>query len=82
MDVEARFQIGDVKIPPRNAAGFIGWYQKCMHDAFSTVRFIKMLWNILEEEWIDILKWDEGSSLQCHILYCSMLHNLSEMKEK
>lgn len=49
---------------------------------FITALFIKMLWNILEEEWIDILKWDQGSSLQCHILYCSVLHNLSEMKKK
>lgn len=49
---------------------------------FTTARFIKMLWNIVEEERIDILKWDKGSSLQCHILYCSVLHNLSEMKKK
>lgn len=53
----------------------------CMR-LFITLLFIKMLWNILEEEWIDILKWHEESSLQCHILYCSVLHNLSEMKKK
>lgn len=53
----------------------------CMR-LFITALFIKMLWNILEEEWIDILKWDHGSRLQCHILYCSVLHNLSEMKKK
>lgn len=53
----------------------------CMR-LFITALFIKMLWNILEEEWIDILKWDQGSSLQCRILYCSVLHNLSEMKKK
>lgn len=53
----------------------------CMR-LFITALFIKMLWNILEEEWIDILQWDEESSLQCPILYCSVLHNLSEMKKK
>lgn len=49
---------------------------------FIIVLFIKMRWNILEEEWIDIPKWDGESSLHCHILYCSLLHNLSEMKKK
>lgn len=28
-----RVQIGDVKIPPRKAAGFIASYQKRMHEA-------------------------------------------------
>ena len=45
--------------------------------------FIRRVWNILEEEeWVDIHKWDRESRLQCHILYCSVLHNLSEMKKK
>lgn len=77
-------QIGDVKIPPRQAAGFIASYQKCMHETvyYHSV-FIRLVWNILEEgEWVDILKWDGGSCLQCHILYCSVLHNLSQMKKK
>lgn len=78
------FQIGDVKIPPRKAAGFIAAYQKCMHETvyYHSV-FIRPVWNILEEEeWVDIHKWDRESRLQCHILYCSVLHNLSEMKKK
>lgn len=79
-------QIGDVKkIPPQEkAAGFIAAYQKCMHETvyYHSV-FIRPVWNILgEEEWADIHKWDRESCLQCHILYCSVLHNLSEMKKK
>ena len=45
--------------------------------------FIRRVWNIVEEEeWVDIHKWDKESRRQCHILYCSALHNLSEMKKK
>lgn len=65
-------------------AGFIAAYQKCMHETvyYHSV-FIRLVWNILEEEeWVDIHKWDRESRLQCHILYCSVLHNLSEMKKK
>lgn len=78
-------QIGHVEIPPRRAAGFIASYQGgCMHKTgYYPSVFIRLVWNILEgEEWPDILKWDKESCLQCRILYCSVLHNLSEMKKK
>lgn len=54
------FETGDVKTPPRKAAGFIAAYQKRMHETvyYHSV-FIRLLWNILEEEeWVDIHKWD------------------------
>lgn len=59
--------------------------KKCMHETvyYHSVFIRRGLRNIVEEEeWADILKWDGGSRLQCHILYCSVLHNLSEMKKK
>lgn len=60
------------------------YIKKYMHETvYYHLLFIRPVWNILEEEeWVDIHKWDRESRLQCHILYCSVLHNLSEMKKK
>ena len=73
-----------LKFVQERLQGFIAAYQKCMHETvYYQMVFIRPVWNILEEEeWVDIHKWDRESRLQCHILYCSVLHNLSEMKKK
>lgn len=73
-----------LKNSPGRAPGFIATYQKCMHETvYYRSVFIRPVWNIVgEEEWVEIHKWDRESRLQCHILYCSALHNLSEMKKK
>lgn len=59
-----RLQMGDAQIP---AAGFTTAYQKCMHETvyYHSV-FIRCAQYIVEEEWLDIHKWDRESRLQSH----------------
>lgn len=65
-------QIEDAKIPPRKAAEFIASYQKCMHETvYYCSVFIRMLWNIVEEEeWIDILGKAAFSITSCIVQRC------------
>lgn len=83
--VRLRVHAGDVKNSCKRGCRIYCIISKnvCMKLFITTLYLLEWLRNILEEEeWADILKWDRESRLQCHILYCSVLHNLSENEKE